>query len=431
MRWVKLVSFGVPATLLFTSVYLLVRPKVKVATDAEMLAATHPLLRMRADERPMDPHIRLKLEAIKAAYVSHHGLASGATFNDQVVNHAKLNRRVMADVRALVSDEKTVAEMARFDREAYIGWTGLPVFEAVGRLHLQIANLKRRRGRNREAAAELLETMRIGHALAQPPFASCDTIWTAAFWRIRLTGQQECLVASSEPEMLELLRLIPDERDVIEQWHSAMRVQVETVLKRMTRDLAFTRSLYPGDQCTPSFMVNWDAGEIDQAATVRLATNTLAEDLENVEKPFDAHPQKCKKLALKIAEGYRTNDMADEGAFALMNRMEIAALPNSRGLKTVQFFFMADVVGGIYSDLAHSSGTRLFLALSIYKKRHGSLPSDLAVLIDEGLLREIPLDPYTRKPFHYSPAESKIWSTGSDCSDDKGAKREDISWVVG
>ncbi|RJP73040.1 MAG: hypothetical protein C4532_05085 [Candidatus Abyssobacteria bacterium SURF_17] len=63
-------------------------------------------------------------------------------------------------------------------------------------------------------------------------------------------------------------------------------------------------------------------------------------------------------------------------------------------------------------------GTRLKAAVELYQRRHGRYPEDLNSLVSDGILKAIPIDPYSEGPFRYS--ENIIYSVGTDREDGRG-----------
>jgi hypothetical protein len=71
---------------------------------------------------------------------------------------------------------------------------------------------------------------------------------------------------------------------------------------------------------------------------------------------------------------------------------------------------------------------RLELALQDYGKRHGRFPAALADL-SPGLLPQVPLDPFTEKPFVYrlSKPGYQLYSAGPNAMDDGGVPIQELS----
>lgn len=67
---------------------------------------------------------------------------------------------------------------------------------------------------------------------------------------------------------------------------------------------------------------------------------------------------------------------------------------------------------------------RVVLALCVYRLQYGKLPAELSTLVAEGLLREIPIDPFDGQPVRYSRRRQIVWSVGEDGVDDGGEPSE-------
>jgi len=59
---------------------------------------------------------------------------------------------------------------------------------------------------------------------------------------------------------------------------------------------------------------------------------------------------------------------------------------------------------------AQFEATRLFLAIRIFALEQGKLPANLDALVDARILDAVPLDPFSGRPFHYSPTKQVLWS---------------------
>lgn len=92
---------------------------------------------------------------------------------------------------------------------------------------------------------------------------------------------------------------------------------------------------------------------------------------------------------------------------------------------------MPNIVSGVicYQDsLAVRRGIYILTALQIYKIRHGVYPEKLSALATE-IMPEIPLDPFSDKPFIYKLDKNGrviLYSVGMNSKDDNGDKREDL-----
>ena len=64
--------------------------------------------------------------------------------------------------------------------------------------------------------------------------------------------------------------------------------------------------------------------------------------------------------------------------------------------------------------------TRTLLAIRIYERRNETLPRSLERLVENGILKSVPVDPYSEKPLLYSRQKRLIWSVGEDDIDHGG-----------
>jgi hypothetical protein len=70
--------------------------------------------------------------------------------------------------------------------------------------------------------------------------------------------------------------------------------------------------------------------------------------------------------------------------------------------------------------------TSTILAVLQYQKEHGRLPESLDVLIDNGLLKVMPIDPFSDKPLIYKKTDEgfTLYSVGLNFTDDGGVPAE-------
>ena len=71
-------------------------------------------------------------------------------------------------------------------------------------------------------------------------------------------------------------------------------------------------------------------------------------------------------------------------------------------------------------------GTRLRAAVELYQRSHNQLPANLDVLVADGIIKEIPVDPFSNESFKY--VDNKIYSIGPDFEDDGGDVN--IKWRI-
>ena len=65
-------------------------------------------------------------------------------------------------------------------------------------------------------------------------------------------------------------------------------------------------------------------------------------------------------------------------------------------------------------DAAWLSATGVVVAAALYHRSHGSEPPTLQALVDAGLLKGVPLDPFGVGPMRYDAGQRLFWSVGPD-----------------
>ena len=76
------------------------------------------------------------------------------------------------------------------------------------------------------------------------------------------------------------------------------------------------------------------------------------------------------------------------------------------------------------NNYANLRGTRIRAAVELFRIRHKRMPSNLSELVTDGIIDEIPIDPFSNKPFQY--IDGKIYSIGQDFKDDRASVK--IEW---
>jgi hypothetical protein len=214
------------------------------------------------------------------------------------------------------------------------------------------------------------------------PFDRCDTA--------RLMGQ----------ELIELCCSIRS------PWRPAdRRPRFRSQDRRLRRCLNWWPS-----QLTPWFPVDW-LGD----GAVRLLEEWAAEGIDT-ERERHWLPPTDAQLALA--------------------RERLSRIHNPVGILMAQTYGLTlEPVSQRIRRRANLEGVRAVLALRVFQARHGQLPRTLAELLEAGILRDAPLDPFGGQPLHYDPARAILWSIGEDGQDNGGnddvpcpAKGRDIVW---
>ncbi len=102
----------------------------------------------------------------------------------------------------------------------------------------------------------------------------------------------------------------------------------------------------------------------------------------------------------------------------LKAREQLRAVDNALGKRIVVQFISVFADSAIERNGALLESARLRIALRFYERKHGRLPETLAALVDDGLLPEVPKDPFDSKEFKYSAKRRVIWSIGTEGTND-------------
>lgn len=177
----------------------------------------------------------------------------------------------------------------------------------------------------------------------------------------------------------------------------------------------------------------------DLAATLRHVSELQVERLENLERPW--HDQR-RRGATRLREEVQSAtvilgmDMMtrlglsfggeysplDAGTISRV-RKQLAAVENPFGKIVLRSMMSEDAddttVLIYFLRRAEFARSRTALALHVYRGRHGHLPERTGQLISDGILTEVPQDPFG-DDVHFSPERGIVWSNGPDGMDHGG-----------
>jgi hypothetical protein len=85
------------------------------------------------------------------------------------------------------------------------------------------------------------------------------------------------------------------------------------------------------------------------------------------------------------------------------------------------------VIHVAFRNKADSEATLAVLAILQYRKAHAKLPGSLITLVESGLLKNVPVDPYSNEPLVYRKTDGTftLYSVGADFEDDDGVPAKD------
>ena len=102
--------------------------------------------------------------------------------------------------------------------------------------------------------------------------------------------------------------------------------------------------------------------------------------------------------------------------------MDMSALIGDNPLSQVEFPSLIGLHARVARSAADLRGTMLMAGIELYRAEKGAYPDSLESLVPS-FLTELPEDPFSGRPFAYSPTESGylLYSTGADMDDNGGA----------
>jgi hypothetical protein len=149
----------------------------------------------------------------------------------------------------------------------------------------------------------------------------------------------------------------------------------------------------------------------------------LSEDSAKTMRHTNSSEEDKRKMFLSLTSKL-TNDERDSFEKALNSE------PNAYGNSRISSIFSS--YGMLYEKFhllrAEYDATLAITAIHLFERQRAVLPQDLDVLKKEGLLKTIPIDPFTGNPLRFTPSKGIIWSTGPDAVDDGGDLIKDLVW---
>ena len=132
----------------------------------------------------------------------------------------------------------------------------------------------------------------------------------------------------------------------------------------------------------------------------------------------------------------------DDGELTDAQAERIAeSLTNGVGYETLVVSIEAidTVVAQHLRNTAGHSANQIRLALRVHESRFDQPAASLAVLVERGILKSVPIDPYDHQPMRYDVTRGLIWTVGPNGRDDGGTEGDndslrtidkDMAWPV-
>lgn len=177
----------------------------------------------------------------------------------------------------------------------------------------------------------------------------------------------------------------------------------------------------------------------DKEATLRLAVECYGEALQHIESPGTLHRSELRRqlekesAAWPLALSLRADEMIAlvlgheqatvPGDVIERSRQQLREMYNPLGRHFVSGL-LPDQEVQIYANVcARMTADGARLAIRAYEQKAGALPTDLAALVNLGVIEQLPRDPFG-DVLHYSPERRLLWSVGPNGIDDGG--RNDV-----
>ncbi len=134
----------------------------------------------------------------------------------------------------------------------------------------------------------------------------------------------------------------------------------------------------------------------------------------DIELRYTARVEKMREACKEIWELVK-KDKEPRGKDA--KRLALA-FRNTAGLQDI-YYFGRTLMMKVRTQLAQEMALIQF-AIRLYERRHGELPNSLEALVEAGIIKSVPIDPFSGKQICYDVERRIIWSVGEDCKDDGG-----------
>lgn len=137
--------------------------------------------------------------------------------------------------------------------------------------------------------------------------------------------------------------------------------------------------------------------------------------LKEVERLYD----EMEKLAAMTPASVKAQDLNTDEIFLEVMKENV--------FLSVLMPALARVNQIAYRGRTQAHATLVILGVMQYAKEHGQLPQSLDVLVDEGLLKEVPIDPFSDKPLVYRKSDDGfiLYGVGQNFTVDGGVPGTD------
>ncbi len=174
----------------------------------------------------------------------------------------------------------------------------------------------------------------------------------------------------------------------------------------------------------------------ERRKTAALTSQTYALLIQNADSPW-AKQVDADRIGQHAVEGLTDFNLTDD-AHTRSTNAKLAKIDNPVGRLFAFESPVGSIVGSEFKRQVILGATRIILAAQIYRRTHGKFPTQLKDLVTEGILKLVPVDPYTGlTPFRYDAKRGVLWSVGPNGTDEGGidliedrGEPKDLVWAI-
>jgi hypothetical protein len=167
----------------------------------------------------------------------------------------------------------------------------------------------------------------------------------------------------------------------------------------------------------------------DAIATAKLGSTRYTGFIRALELPWANHREQPDpqppaelsawpaQLSLSILNDNKPREVIDADLALASKRLQRVENPIGKKMLEDSLLDAKSLHKCALTHQANYDGTRLFLAIRRFEVERGALPENLPALTepaDKPMLKELPSDPFSGRPFGYSREDQALWSVGPE-----------------
>ena len=402
-------------------------------------------------------------EAFDAAYYGA-GPFPGGDVGERLTRWLDSNRPAMDLVtQGILRGRCQLPEV--IDVKAYGAY--LTPFSQFGMIKFLNAKRLMKQGHFESAATELVQLHRFGSMFANGEGALLDRLVGISFMEMAFIGMERLAAQKDVPpqvleKLIASLNINVDTRPGLAQ---AVRIDFSTFYLRIM-------STFSEQDNLEAYLDNssWDPlrkqshdlvlkllaqhpRPFEWAASVKLDSDLAVEFLEGLQR---AWPEVLRELKAKrdeqrqevgmleplldiLAQELGEKPLSLSGPELRLERERLKGVKNPLGktgeLEVVRAYMKCARAEAGYQ--CERNALAILLGARLYALRHQKLPPTVRALVDEKIISEVPMDPFSGKPLHYDHEFGIVWSVGYDGVDDDSDgdpndlnESDDLVWII-